>query len=283
MKKNIFLLVIIGLLFYCCEKDNSKESQIVEYDSHESYNFAFADEGYISDILDKFGIDIVKLAKMPSIQDISISTINTLEEGSLSEQSKGEISDYQMSQLQSIYSAMQIAFDSGDESQGFILYDSLCSVCHTIGGFIFHESEYGFELFTYDTSKAPIYIPVDFTEASIIHADAIYNELRASYPSFDNLDKTTQSDILAAAIYYNYNNMSLDKTTNPNDKEECLNEALRMYAVSLSAATATYEASLIACGCTGPGVGACVAVASGCYAVSVGVASWQYHRAVKRC
>lgn len=106
------------------------------------------------------------------------------------------------------------------------------------------------------------------------------SEITHQYPNFDALDYNTQWNVIAAAIYFN---IAQEKTTNPNDKEECLNEALRMYAVSMTAATAAYEAALIGCGFSGPGVVGCVILASSTYGVAMAVAAWQYKRAVKRC
>jgi hypothetical protein len=70
---------------------------------------------------------------------------------------------------------------------------------------------------------------------------------------------------------------------NAKDKPSCLQGARNDYAISCVAATATLEAGLIGCAFSGPGAGACCAIAGASYGVAMGVAYWQYRRAVARC
>lgn len=133
------------------------------------------------------------------------------------------------------------------------------------------------------TLKCPYTSPMAFMKASKEDADQLYLEIKREYPSFDTLNDVVKQTIVAAAVYQNYCNMSDSKETNPSDKERCLKEAQRTYAESLCVATATYQAALMGCGLSGPGLTPCIIIASSSYGVSVAVASWQYKRAVKRC
>lgn len=281
MKRNKITTIIATLmlvLFAGCEKESTDNIHVSK--SNIQHSYYFLEENFIQNIMDEYGIDILELSQSSLIRDLAQNILKTLASSNVIGQTKNDISDYQISQLQSLLSAIQDAYNNGDENELFSLYESLCALCHDIDGFIFQESEYGFELFTYNQSQNPVYIPISFMEHSQITAKELYFDITHQYPNFDALDYNTQWNVIAAAIYCN---IAQEKTTNPNDKEECLNEALRMYAVSMTAATAAYEAALIGCGFSGPGVVGCVILASSTYGVAMAVAAWQYKRAVKRC
>lgn len=279
MKKIALVFPILLIFaFIGCEKEENRNSKIVQSEcNNPQYNFL--NENFIQDILEKYEIDIVSLSNTTYINELAQITINSIKEGVEFDQASGEISDFQINQLQSLYSALQIAYNNDDELF-FLTYESFCAICHQIDGFIFQESEYGFELFTYNQTQNPINIPTPFME----HMDLLASELSTHFiqqnGNFYKLDPTLQNNIIASAIYYK---VLQSKETNPNDNEECLKEALRMYAASMTAAMAIYQAELIGCSASGPAIPACLALATASYGVSVAVASWQYNRAVKRC
>ncbi len=282
MKKiffNLLFFFLASIFAFSCDKNTDVKSDNFTTNQHININ----DKTNLQFLINKTGIDIFRIANLPSVQSFSKRTFNTHKEGSTLVNTKAEISDYQIAQLQSLNSAIQQAFNNGNERMGYILYDSLCALCHSIGGFVFQENEYGFETFMYSDIEAPVYIPMAFMKASKEDADQLYLEIKREYPSFDTLNDVVKQTIIAAAVYQNYCNISDSKETNPSDKERCLKEAQRTYAESLCVATATYQAALMGCGLSGPGLTPCIIIASSSYGVSVAVASWQYKRAVKRC
>jgi hypothetical protein len=222
------------------------------------------------------GIDIYNLSKSDEIKERAETNRKIMNEVERLLDTKGELTEEKLEQLQNLQEAIEAAYAANNDNEVLRLFETFCTICKTIDGFIFSVNEFGWETFTFtfDTDLAYAYFEDD------VHiAITLMEEIEAGYPSFASLPEKTQIEIIAAAIYVNMQSLG----TKDHSITDCRKEAAAMLAVSLSTATALYEASLIGCAFSGPAAPGCCALASAGYGVSVGVSMWQYRRAVRRC
>ena len=160
------------------------------------------------------------------------------------------------------------------------LYQEFIQLCNTIDGFIISTGEYGIQTISYNEGQ--IDFPIYYLQAEMNNAANCIDEISDNYPDFKNLSDNQKIEVLAAAatikILQNINESKYFST-----EDECKKEAARMFALTMGAATAVYQAELIACAFTVIGAPTCIAMASASYGVTAAVASYQLHRAQKKC
>jgi len=270
LRRNIKLLtvlivvsLVVGVsIFYACKKEESipivnntdiPENPAKDYNAH------------IEELIAMTGIDIYDLSTLGEIRkiaDAQRNIMNKLIEPSLT---KGEFTEEKLAQMEVLLAAINAA---SSDSEILSLYQSFCNICATID--YFHINENGIPIFVFD--------PNAFSQNTSVAVELI-KEIENSCLSFPSLPPDIQIEIIAAAIYLNMQNSESKKPS----YEDCKNEALRMYAVTASLATASLQAGLISCAASGPGAPACCATAGAIYGVAMGVGYWQYRRAIKRC
>ena len=269
IKRNIKLLIVLLTvalvtsvsIFYACKKEEKIINNPIVENHEKNY------EDHIKELITTTGIDIYELRKLDKIRkiaDVPREIMSVATEASLT---KGEFTEAKLEQMQNLLAAIYAA---STDNAILALYESFCNICMTIDGF---QMNNGIAIFNYDPAN-----PFIGFEKEMLAASVLYEEIGNSYSSFPSLPQETQIEIIAAAIYLNLQN---NNTKGP--VEDCRNEALRMYAVTASLATADLTGSLVGCAFTGPGAGACCAIAGAKYGVTMGVGYWQYKRAIKKC
>ena len=284
MKKLVLITLSFFTLFvtfYSCEKETMKHhsedsTSSSLYDicqmSEEEYNV------YLNNLMNRTGIDVYSVSELYSI-GIASQQCMQLYESFDSNPTRGSITQEKINRLQYLSNQMQIDEENGNDEAVLQNFEEFCSICSTIDGFVFNMNENGQEILTIDESQISVTLPVTYIEQQKIDAINLFSEISEKHPNFDNLSKDEKVEIVAASIYLR-NNQITPKSWSVAD---CKKEAQRMLALSLSTATATYEAGLIACTASVAGIGVCIAVTSAIYGVTVAVAYYQYRRAIDIC
>lgn len=243
-------------------------------------------DDYLKNLINETGVDVIKLSKLQTIDKIIEKPINLFNRLSQTNDIKsplpldGTLTEEKIESLQTLCNNIQFSYNHGNESEVLALYQEFIQLCNTIDGFIISTGEYGIQTISYNEGQ--IDFPVDYLQAEMNNAANCIDEISDNYPDFKNLSDNQKIEVLAAAatikILQNINESKYFST-----EDECKNEAARMFALNMGAATAVYQAELILCAFTVIGAPTCVAMASASYGVAVAVASYQLHRARKKC
>jgi hypothetical protein len=264
--------LIAGItIFNACKKEEITNS--LTNDPIVEENFIKNYEVYIKELMNKTGIDIYKLSESDRIKERSVTIQQIMYDAESTLETKGAITEEMITQLESLRDAIRTAYMTNNENEVFRLFEAFCTICRGINGFIFSTNEYGWETFTFNPNIA-VY---SYFEVAVSDAIALIEDTEANNPLFAYLPEETQIELIAAAMYVNMQHIGA------KESPDCRKEAAAMYAVSLSVATATMQYGLISCAFSGPGAAACCAGVAAVYGVEVAIASWQFHRALKRC
>jgi len=259
-------LIAGATLFFACQKDDNSKQTTNNADITEFVEKDYKD--YIEELIATTGIDIYELSQLEKVQKMADETLNVMNAGIEASQTKGNFTEEILAYLQALKAEINETYAAGDEAEALRLYEHFCTICRMTGYFQF--SQYGVPIFTFDPDN-PFVIAIN-------QAEELFEDIGNNYPQFSSFSEETQIDIIAAAIFL--------KIQDPDTKgapTDCKKEAALMYAVSASVATASLQAGLMSCAFAGPGAPACCAVAGAAYGVAMGVAYWQYRRAVARC
>ena len=281
------IIAIILSIFFALATFTGCEKESMKFDSENQTTFLLSDicqmteeeyNAYLIDLMNRTGIDVYSVSKLNSIGVVAQQCMQIYE--SFDEiPTRGSITQEKINRLQYLSDQMQIEEENGNDVAVMQYFEEFCDICSTIDGFVFNMNENGQETLTIDESQISVTLPVGYIEQQKIDAMNLVSEIKAEYPPFDDLSQNEQVEIIAASIFVR-NSQVTPKGFSVSD---CKKEAQRMLALSLSTATALYETGLLACAATTVGAGICVAVASASYGVSVGVAYYQYHRAIDNC
>ena len=289
MKRHIKLLTVLlavalvtgVVIFYACEKEkiiNPIEGTHVTGTHHEATVETKDYDAYIEELMTSTGIDIYKLSELEEVKKMADKQLQMTSALTAISQTKGELTEEKLTQLESLRNAINVAYTNGNEYEALRLFESFCAICRTIDGFIFNVNEYGLQTFTYAPDKEPLSLPITQMEAEKVNAIALFEEVNNN-PQFSSLQETAKMEILTAAIYLNMkNNVPKDYSVS-----DCKRAAWEDYAFALAGATLGLEFALHLCIGTGPAAVACVGGAFACYGVAVAWATWGYKRALRRC
>lgn len=281
------IIVTILSIFFTLAIFTGCEKESMRFDSENQTAFLLSDicqmseeeyDAYLIDLMNRTGIDVYSVSKLNSIGVLAQQCMQIYE--SFDEiPTRGSITQEKINRLQYLSDQMQIEEENGNDEAVMQYFEEFCSICSTIDGFVFNMNENGQETLTIDESQISVTLPVGYIEQQKIDAMNLVSEIKAEYPPFDDLSQDEKVEIIAASIFIR-NSQVTPKSWSVSD---CKKEAQRMLALTLSTATATYEAGLIGCTVSAIGIGVCVAIASASYGVAVGVAYYQYHRAIDNC
>lgn len=297
MKKIIYLVLILIVTLCSCNKEkvvmqlnikketnrdshNNDILSMLQYMTEDEYN------NYVKNLIKETGVDVIQLSKSHTIDKIidkpmqlfnSLSQINDAKSPLLL---GGTLTEDKIESLQALYNNIQLSYNQGNENEVLILYQEFIQLCNTIDGFIISTGEFGIQTLYYNEEQVDF--PTDYLQAEMNNAANCIDEVSDNYPNFKNLSDNQKIEVLAAAAT-NKISQNINDAKYYSTEDECKNEAARMYALSMGAATATYEAALIGCALSVVAAPSCVAIASASYGVAVAVASYQLHRAWKIC
>lgn len=280
MKKIIYLTLVaffVGFFSTGCEKqeairqndDYNKPDKAYTYDNIEEY------EQGIDKLINETGIDIYEISLFESTSKIAdqIRPVLTVE----IEEEKGGLTTEILNQIEYYESAINEAYNQGNENMTWLLFDSLCALCGSIDGFIISYDENGWISYTYDAESDPIMIPPQF-HAIPQQVDCLKEDVKGAYTTFSLLSQEKQNEVIIAAIYLN-----LSKFQNKEKPQDCKERASRILALDLSATTVLHTARMISCLATGPLLSICEAAAFAMYAATIARQVKLYHDRVKRC
>jgi hypothetical protein len=114
-------------------------------------------------------------------------------------------------------------------------------------------------------------------EAETRSAIELNEEIETNFPPFRFLPEETQIEIIAAALYLN---LQIDDIKAPAG---CREKAAANYAADIVFNHAMYNGALVACGFSGPAVGACAGFATVVYGIAQGRSYYKYKKALKGC
>ena len=284
MKKIIFIITI-AIAAVCsftgCEKDEE-----VQYNRAASYSLEMLQQmteeeydSYVQNLISETGIDIYKLSKIQPVKKLISQTINSFNVMSCSQTPKSELTESQVSRLQILADSIQLYYSHDDEYHALLLYQEFCSICSNITGFSLNFDDSGIQTITFDGNI--INYPVAYLQNDIDQAHDVIDSINNVYPEYSTLSPSVQKEILAATIAVQIRN-DLSQQKDISNREACLKAARDDLAISLSAATASYEVALIGCAASSVAAPGCVALASAVYGSSCAVSWWLYKRAIKR-
>jgi hypothetical protein len=295
MKRNLKLFTVLlavllagESIFYACQKEEIKNQTVnntetVECIETETVEYVEKDyEIQIEELMTNTGIDIYKLSELDEVKTVADKQLRIINEATAMVQTKGELTEDKLTQLQNIAKAINNASATGNNYEVLRLYESLCILCKTINGFIIDLNQYGLQTFTYDPNKASLQLPIVWMEVEKTTALTLIKAIETQTPNFTTLTVPVQVQVVAATISTAVLR-SITATKGFSTVADCEHEAKLQYAISMGVATAGYQASLMNCAFAGPGAPACVAVASAAYAVTIAVTTWQYNRALRKC
>lgn len=288
MKKIIITLVFLlvaSFAFQGCEKEKQiKKTENITSANPQQNNLADdididAYETYISELSEATGIDIYEASTYESVCKAAKRQEQILDFAEYND-TKGALTEETVNRIKNLNNAIQEAYEQGNESLAWSLFDELCSICRNIDGFIFSTDENGWEVVTYDPSQDPVLVPVFQMQAIQTEITDIENELYDRNPSYKNLPADTKNELVKATLYVNLTQKNFKEQYDP---EACKKSAHRSCAFDLSLATVLY--TVAAAGCTGTAfaVGLCEAGAYAAYMTSVATTVQLYHARIQLC
>lgn len=292
--KKFFVIALIAVfgtaLFFACEKEdkNVSENQIETYGNLDDILNMSEDEynAYVSDLMEKTGIDIYKLSDIAPVKQLVNSTIASFNYFANENQPKYDLSEEVINRMRELADSIQMYYNLGQEYEALTLYQNFCQICNSIPGFSVNTGNYGVQTISFDGHIVDF--PTDYLQAETNQAQAVINGISECYPSYNSLSPSTQVEVLAASLVVKIKE-DIAQTKQTSDRDACFQAAREDLAIGLASATAVYEGALLACGAAGasvvaaPIVPSCVAVASASYGISCATCWWLYKRAIRRC
>lgn len=243
-------------------------------------------DAYLNNLIQQTGIDVYKISKSEALTKVLDKTMISFKVLNESTHLKSPLpyaetlTEEKIEQLRLLAENMDAYYSQGDEYNTLLLYVDFCSICNTIDGFTFNTSNYGVQTIDFDENS--ITYPTVFLQEEVDNAASWINEISEKYPVYKTLPEDKQQEILAASATIKIK-QEISERKYYSEYDDCKEEAVNMFALSMGAATACYETALIGCAFTVVGAPGCIAIASSTYAVACAVAAYQYHRAIKRC
>lgn len=288
MKKIIIsfvLLLVASFAFQGCEKEKQiKKTENITSANPQQNNLADdididAYETYISELSEATGIDIYEASTYESVCKAAKRQEKILNFAEYND-TKGALTEETVNRIKNLNNAIQNAYEQGNESLAWSLFDELCSICRNIDGFIFSTDENGWEVVTYDPSQDPVLVPVFQMQAIQTEITDIENELYDRNPSYKNLPADTKNELVKATLYVNLTQKNFKEQYDP---EACKKSAHRKLAVALAGHSIAYTFGAAGCAGTALAVGLCEAAAFAIYMSNVSEAIDLYHARVRLC
>lgn len=286
--KKILILAFVAMFASIMITGCEKEHRIITEDKIETYGnldeiLNMSDEEYneyVKELIERTGVDIYELSKIKEVKDVINTAIKSYTYYICNDLPKLTLSDAVIDRMQELADSIRYQYSVGNEYEVLILYQEFCQLCNSIPGFSVNTGDYGIQTIIFDDRVVDF--PTEYLQTEVDQAQAMIDGIINVYPSYNTLSPSTQIEVLTASIYVKIKENITD-VKQASDYESCMQAAREDLAISLSTATALYEAALIGCAASAVAAPACVASASAAYGVSCGVSWWLYKRAIKRC
>jgi len=267
------LIAILATIFFACKKDNKEEQNSPPLLPTEYSEYGIN----IDELIQKTGIDIYKLSKLPTLQEISFDISKCVEKTN----AKVELTDALYAQIQQLRTAVETAAANGNDVAFLTSFEQLCTLTKSINGIKFVSNGDGYTTITYNDNGSILEYNFPNLKAHVTEGQEILRGVVEEYPEFLNLPENTRIEILTAAVYLNY--LEKEGIEDPLLAPQSCAGAKAELAIRLTSYTLAYTVTAGLCCGTTFAVLVCEGLAFAAYIDSSTSAIKSYNKAMKTC